>query len=128
MGVLFLVGMGGFLGSAFCFLLSGWVQSASRQYGFPVGTLAVNVLGCTLIGVASQLMDSRSILTPEGRSFAVVGILGGFTTFSTFGLETFELINEGDFARAALNIALSLLVCLAAVWIGYRVAERVFGA
>ena len=126
MGALFLVGMGGFLGSAFRFLLSGWVQSASRQYGFPVGTLAVNVLGCTLIGVASQLMDSRSILTPEGRSFAVVGILGGFTTFSTFGNETLNLIRTGEMWLAGANVAGNVGLGLLSVWMGRILAQLVW--
>ena len=126
---LLLIALGGAVGSIGRYLLGGWVQRLAPGGGtFPIGTLAVNALGCLLIGILAAAFAGPHLVRDETRLLLMVGILGGFTTFSTFGLETFELINEGDFARAALNIALSLIVCLAAVWIGYRVAERIFGA
>jgi len=83
-----LVGLGGALGSIARYLASGWAQAAAKNGLFPYGTLAVNLLGCLVIGFLAQLSESRGVFIPEARALVFVGILGGFTTFSTFGNET----------------------------------------
>lgn len=113
-----LVGLGGAVGSVLRYLVSGWVQDATRSISFPFGTLAVNIIGCFVIGVLSYLADARGLLTPELRALFVVGILGGFTTFSSFGNETLALARDGEFLYALANIAASFLFGLGAVWLG----------
>ncbi len=117
MDKIFLVGIGGAVGSILRFLVSGWVQSVSGV-SFPFGTLAVNVLGCFVIGVLSYLADVRGVLTPEMRALLVIGVLGGFTTFSSFGNETMALVRDGEMGYAFANVALSLLLGLGAVYLG----------
>src|SRR5438128_11576630 len=91
---LLLVGAGGFFGSVARALLSNFVQQTSDSH-FPYGTLTVNVMGCFVIGFFSQLSEVRDILSAETRTFIFVGILGGFTTFSSFGNETINLLRNG---------------------------------
>lgn len=113
-GRLIWVAAGGALGSALRYLLGGWVQTArwvDRLTGgwpvFPWGTLAVNLSGCLAIGLLAGLFEQR-LASPGLRLFLLVGVLGGFTTFSTFGLETQRLLEEGSLALAAANAGLSL--------------------
>lgn len=118
------VGAGGFIGAICRSLLSGFVQRNTVLATFPYGTLAVNMLGCLLIGITVGAIDSRQMLNPELRSFVLVGVLGGFTTYSTFGLETFALLRDADFLRAAGNVAIHIVLGLALVWIGYSLASK----
>ena len=111
------IGCGGFLGAIARFGLSGWVQRATRST-FPWGTLAVNVVGCFALGVLMTLVEERSWAGPTARSFVAVGILGSFTTFSTFGVETFELLRSGGLVPAAGNVGGNVVVGLVAVWCG----------
>lgn len=115
---IFFVGIGGAVGSILRYLVSGWVQDASRSPSFPFGTLAVNVIGCFVIGVLSYLADARGLLTPELRALFVVGVLGGFTTFSSFGNETMALVRDGQWLYTMVNIGASLIFGLGAVWLG----------
>lgn len=92
--------------------------------GFPYGTLFVNVTGSLLMGVLSIVMLERFNVGPEWRAAIMVGLLGSFTTFSTFSLETLNLLEQGDIMRAMLNIVLSVLVCLAAVWLGVSIGRQ----
>lgn len=108
------------------YLLSGWAQKLANG-SFPAGTLAVNVLGCLLIGFLSAAFAGRWLVREEYRVALIVGVLGGFTTFSAFGLETFALLNDGQYTRAAWNVAASVGLGLASVWAGYRLAERWLG-
>jgi fluoride exporter len=119
-----LVGAGGAIGSVLRYLSSGFVQRLDFWGSFPAGTLAVNFVGCTLLGLLGGLSDSRFLFGPGGRLFVFIGILGGFTTFSTFSYETLALIRAGEAAKAALNASASLLLCLAGTWLGYGVASR----
>ena len=119
-----LVGTGGFLGAVFRFGLGGFVQRSAGLAAFPYGTLVVNLLGCLLIGLAVGLMDARQLVHPEFRSFILVGILGGFTTYSTFGLETFALLRDAEYLRAFTSVALHLVAGLLLVWIGYTLTSR----
>ena len=86
-----LVGIGGFIGSVLRYLVGGWAQQLSKSVQFPYGTLTVNLLGCFVIGLLSQLAEARGLFTPETRALVFIGMLGGFTTFSSFSNETFNL-------------------------------------
>ena len=93
-------------------------------FGFPFGTLIVNVLGSFLIGLLAGFFAYRAGLVPQhARLFLTTGVLGGFTTFSSFGLQTFTLLRDGEFGFAVLNIAASNLVGLLLVWAGYTLAR-----
>lgn len=85
---------------------------------FPYGTLVVNVAGSLLIGLSTALLADRLSLSPEWRAGIVIGLLGAFTTFSTFSIETLNLIEQREFLRAVANIVLSVLLCLAAAALG----------
>jgi CrcB protein len=113
-----IVGIGGFIGSVFRYLLGGWVHQLSSNAWFPLGTLTVNLLGCFLIGFFGGLSESRQALNPEVRLFLLIGVLGGFTTFSSFGYETFTLARDKEFLAAALNACLQLSFGLGGVWLG----------
>jgi CrcB protein len=121
-----LIMAGGALGSVCRYMVQGWAQKAVSG-PFPLGTLIVNVIGCFLIGVLNMLFTGPLPIRPEIRVGLLVGVLGGFTTFSSFGWETFALSNEGQSFGAVLNVVLSLTLGLAAVWSGYRLAERLYG-
>ena len=110
--------MGGGLGAILRYLLSGVVQNNSKGVLFPLGTLAVNVVGCFAIGFLSGLVETRSAFSPETRLFIFIGLLGGFTTFSTFGNETFNLLLGGENLLALVNLGASITAGLVAVWLG----------
>lgn len=116
----FLVAVGGALGSVLRFWISGVVAESSGQT-FPYGTLVVNVSGSFVIGLFAALADSqgRWLVSPSIRLFVMIGLCGGYTTFSSFSLQTLTLAQEGEWLRAFANGAGSLLFCLAAVWLGY---------
>lgn len=126
MDKIFLVGVGGAVGSVLRYLVSGYVQDATKSFSFPFGTLAVNVLGCFVIGVLSYLADARGVLTPEMRALLVVGVLGGFTTFSSFANETMNLARDGEMWYAFGNVALSVLLGLGAVYGGRMLGSFVW--
>ncbi|WP_133477494.1 fluoride efflux transporter CrcB [Cognatilysobacter segetis] len=115
-----LVGVGGFAGASARHLLGTWLMLASGQDRFPVGTLAINVLGCALIGVFAAVAEHLPGLNGPARLLLVTGVLGGFTTFSAFGLETMLMLRRGDAALASAYVAASLLLGLAAVWLGMK--------
>lgn len=126
MNQLIAIALGGACGSVLRFLVStGIYQWLGR--GFPYGTLTVNVIGSFLIGMlAEALILQRIIFTTEYRSAILVGVLGGFTTFSSFSLETLYLIEQGNLNKALLNILVSVSGCLFAVWIGLLSARVLF--
>ncbi len=123
---LLLIGVGGFLGSVARYLLSGTVQVLLRSETFPFGTLAVNVLGCFVVGLVSYLADSRGAFTADTRAFIVVGVLGGFTTFSAFGNETINLVRDAELGLALTNVLAHMLVALGAVWAGRATAFSIW--
>jgi len=123
---LLMVATGGGVGSAMRYLVSGWGQRLTDST-FPLGTLVVNILGCFLLGLLNYMFSGPYLIRAEYRMALTVGFLGGFTTFSTFGWETFSLANDGQAIRAMLNLLLSVLLGFSAVWLGYRLAERWFG-
>lgn len=120
------VGTGGFLGSVLRYLVSGFVQQLSKSVTFPYGTVAVNLTGCFVIGFLSELAAMRGIFTSETRAFVLVGFLGGFTTFSTFGNETMNLLRDGQTVLALANISVHMVFGLAAVWAGYTTAYLIW--
>jgi len=124
---LLLVGLAGLTGTLCRYWLSG---AFVRRYGeaFPAGTLAVNLSGCFAAGLLFQLMQERFVFGETARAVVFVGLLGGFTTFSSYGLQTFELLREGRLGMAALNVVASNLLGLLLVWAGYAAGKLVGGA
>jgi fluoride exporter len=120
-----LVGLGGALGSISRFLLAGFVQRLGNGSFYPYGTTAVNILGCLAIGLLAGLHETHGYFTAEARAFLMIGILGGFTTFSTFGYETFQLLRDGQSGVAAVNVLVQVITGLAAVWAGFTLAKLV---
>lgn len=118
-----LVGAGGFIGSIGRYLLGGWVHRLMPFTTFPFGTLAVNLAGCFLIGLLASLIDSRQMFGPDLRVFLLIGILGGFTTFSSFAYETLALARDAEFFRALVNVVLQVSLGLAGAWLGYAVVR-----
>lgn len=125
MMVVLLVGSGGFLGSVLRYLVGQWVVGLSGTSGFPYGTLVVNVVGCLAIGVLNGVAETRGIFNPEIRGLLFIGLLGGFTTFSSFSYETLALARDGQLLPAFLNVVLQMGLCLGAVWAGYRLSHAV---
>jgi CrcB protein len=118
MNGLLLVAAGGALGSVARYKLSGYVLHHTLDWRFPVGTFSVNVVGCLVAGLLAGLAEQHDVLSPDARLLLFTGVLGGFTTFSAFGLETMLLLKRGDVLVAAANVALSVAVGLAALWLG----------
>ncbi len=127
MGKLFLAGFGGFIGSTLRYVATGYFQQLGRSIDFPYGTLAVNLIGCFIIGFLSQLAESRGVFTAESRTFVFIGILGGFTTFSAFGNETMNLWRDGQNTLAMANIAAHLVLGMGAVWVSRALAWQIWG-
>ncbi len=107
----------GAVGALMRFWLVGWVYGLFGR-DFPYGTLAVNVIGCLAMGISFVLLVERLGSAPEWRALVMIGFLGAFTTFSTFSLETLQLIEGGELGRALANVVASLILCLGATWIG----------
>ena len=120
-----LVGAGGAIGAVARYAMAGTILAASGQDRFPLGTLAVNVLGCALIGVFAAVAEALPGLNGAARLLLVTGVLGGYTTFSAFGLETVLLLRRGDAVLAAGYVAASVLLGLAAVWLGMKAVTLV---
>jgi CrcB protein len=117
-----LVGAGGFAGSVLRFKIGGWVLH-HFDTKFPAGTVVVNLVGCLIIGILSGLAEKRHLLSPDTRLLLITGFLGGFTTFSAFGLETMSLLRRGKLLWALLNIGLSVLGGLLMVWSGFKAVD-----
>ena len=117
-----LVGIAGLAGTLLRYWISGFV---ARRYGetFPVGTMVVNVLGCLIAGAVFNLTEERFLVNPTLRTVILIGLLGGFTTFSSYGLQTFTLLRDGEFGLATLNIVGSNVLGLMMVWVGYGLVK-----
>ena len=115
---LLMVGAGGFAGAVGRYLVSGLVHRLLPMSHLPYGTLAVNVAGCLAIGVLGALADVRGLFPGPTRLLVFIGVLGGFTTFSTFAFETLALARDGESVPAAANVVLHLFLCLLAVTVG----------
>lgn len=119
------VGLGGFIGSILRYFLNAVIYRLLDYPTFPYGILTINVLGCLIIGFLGGLSESRIAFTPELRVFLFIGVLGGFTTFSSFGYDTFGLLRDGQFFIAFTYVFTHILFGLSAVWLGF-VASRFF--
>ena len=121
--------VGSGLGGLARWLLTAWVSHRAGTT-FPWGTLLVNVSGSFLIGVFSGMtsVEERAMVRSHFREFFMIGICGGYTTFSSFSLQTLQLVQQGEALRAGANVGLSVVLCLAAVWLGHWVVETTLGA
>jgi CrcB protein len=117
------IASGGAVGALFRFWVSNGVYSMLGR-GFPYGTLAVNVLGSLVMGILYVLLLERSTVSPELRGALLIGFLGAFTTFSTFSIETLNLLEQAELLKAALNILLSVVACVLACWFGLVVGRQ----
>jgi CrcB protein len=126
MGMYLVVALGGALGTTGRYFISG---VAARLIGetFPWGTLIINVTGSFIIGFFAALTgpDGRLYVGSSGRQFFMTGICGGYTTFSSFSLQTLNLVNDGEWFRAGANMGLSVVLCLVAVWAGFLLANMI---
>lgn len=120
---LLLVALGGAIGAVARAMLSAAVQ-ARWPSRLPWGTVSVNLVGCLLLGVLSGALSSRPHVSPAWRTVAAVGVLGAFTTFSTFEHETFDLLRRGAVTAAVTNVTVSVLAGLLALWAGHGIGQR----
>jgi CrcB protein len=122
-----LIGLGGFVGTVLRYAMGGLVQGGAGGSAFPWGTLTINLLGCFGIGVLAELSEARGFLRPEMRSFLMVGVLGGFTTFSAFANETVNAARDAALMIAVANVVASVGLGLIAVWAGRLLAHTIWG-
>jgi len=122
---LLIIGIGGFIGAIGRYTVSGWIQRIFKNTWYPLGTLGVNCIGCLLIGLLGGLVENKELFRPGTRLFLLVGLLGAFTTFSTFGYETFSLLRSSQFLMAGINITAQVLLGLFAVWLGYTISNLI---
>ena len=115
------VGTGGFIGASLRYIASTWFSQFPR-FGFPLGTLAVNFIGCILLGIFVSLGLDKTTTLPL-REFAVIGILGGFTTFSAFGLESFEMLQAGQFKMTAIYVLGSIVLGISGIGLGILITR-----
>ena len=122
MNKILFIGVAGLLGTLGRYWLSGW---ADERWGatFPIGTLIVNLVGCLLIGFLFHATEEKYLVDPVLRSAVLIGFLGGFTTFSSFGVQTFNLLRDGEIFLAGVNVLVSNVAGLLLVWIGYAVSK-----
>ncbi|MFH1847081.1 MAG: fluoride efflux transporter CrcB [Candidatus Omnitrophota bacterium] len=119
---MFIVGFGGFVGAASRYLISGAFQKLSRDHGFPYGTLGVNLFGCLLIGFLGGCSDNVGFFSSKIRLLLFMGVLGGFTTFSTFGYETMALFRDSEITAAFINVGMHVVAGLFFVYLGYMLS------
>ena len=119
----FWIAVGSALGGMARFWLSGFVANHAGE-AFPLGTLIINILGSLVIGFFATITgpEGRFLVGAISRQFVMIGICGGFTTFSSFSLQTLNLMNDGEWLYAGMNIGASCMLCLLAVWIGHSAA------
>lgn len=124
MNQLIAIASGGAIGALFRFWVSGSVYSLLGR-GFPYGTLMVNVLGSLVMGFLYVLLLERTIVSSELRSALLIGFLGAFTTFSTFSIETLNLLEQAELFKAGLNVLLSVIACILACWFGLVIGRQI---
>ena len=122
-----IIGSGGFVGAVLRYYISGFAQTLSGSVSFPVGTLAVNVVGCFVIGAVSKMAEDFGFFSIETRMFVTIGLLGAFTTYSTFGYETLNLLRDNEWFYALVSVGLHLIIGIGAVWVGRNIVLWVWG-
>jgi CrcB protein len=120
MKAILLVGLGGMIGSVVRYKAGGWLLHHTLLERFPYSTFAVNVAGCLVAGMLAALVEKHDFFAADTRLFLFTGLLGGFTTFSAFGLDAIYLVRRGELMIAASYAGLSVVVGIAAVWLGFR--------
>lgn len=120
------IAAGGALGAVMRYLVSNGIYGWLGR-GFPWGTMTVNVLGSLVMGLLFVLLTERLALGPQWRAFLLIGFLGAFTTFSTFSMETLNLLEGGEVMRAVLNMVGSVVICVGAAWLGVIVGRMSWG-
>jgi len=115
--------LGGAFGTGLRYFLSIFVYSIVKQPSFPYANLIINVSGSFAIGLLAELFDARWLVSPTWRVAILTGVLGGYTTFSSFSFETYSLLRDGQLGLAVVNASGSVLLGLLAVWLGVRVAQ-----
>jgi len=118
-----LVGIGGFIGAILRYLLGGWIQNSFVN--FPVGTLTINTAGSFFLGLIMYLSEYQGFFSDQTRIFLTIGILGAFTTLSTFGYESFRLLDDSKLTLMAINVVSTVLFSMLAVYLGKIVALSV---
>ena len=116
--IIILVGIGGFIGATLRYLVGNLIQNLLDNPEFPYGTLLVNLIGCLIIGFVIAISETQDNISQEIQIFLTVGVLGGFTTFSAFGIDTVNFIRNGDLHLGAINIVLQLTLGILAAWLG----------
>ena len=124
---LMLVGLGGFMGAVARYLVSGATHLVLGRPAFPFGTLVVNVVGSFVLGFLFHLGESRGVIGPGFRNFVFVGVIGAFTTFSTFSLETVNLLVAGDRSFGLINIIVNVVGCLGAIVLSRYLVTAIWG-
>ena len=122
---LLFVGLGGFIGASLRYATGLFIGRFAAEAQFPYSTFLVNLLGCLLIGFLAGLTDSRQLLNDTSRAFVFTGMLGAFTTFSTFSYETMGLLQNGQTSPALTNMGLQIILGLLAVWVGIQLSKLV---
>jgi len=116
--------LGGALGAVMRYVTANWVYTWLGR-DFPYGTLSVNIMGSFLMGLLTILIMQKSAIDPAIKLGVMVGFLGAFTTFSTFSIDTFNLLEKGAIMLAMLNIFISIMTCLTAVWLGMLLGKQI---
>ncbi len=116
MSLWLVIGVGGFIGAILRFIISGWIQNGVVT--FPLGTLGVNFLGSFFVSLVLYLSEYRGFFSEEIRIFLTIGVLGSFTTMSTFSFESFKLLEQGEIGALSLNVAATLILTFLAVYLG----------
>lgn len=117
-----LIGLAGLIGTLARYWLSGWADSRWGSI-FPIGTMIVNLLGCLAIGFLLHATEEKYLIDPAVRAAVLVGFLGGFTTFSSFAVQSFNLLHDGEIFFAGANIVVSNVAGLILVWAGYALSR-----
>lgn len=125
MNTLILIGAGGLVGAISRYVLSGWIQNSYA--GFPVGTLFVNFTGTLILSIIMYLSEYSTAVPPNIRVLLTIGVMGAYTTMSTFGFESFKLLEQGEMMRLALNLIGTNALVFLAVWLGKLAALQIAG-
>ncbi len=125
MGNVLAVGFGGFFGCIARYLVGVVISRLFAESLFPFATLVVNIFGCLLIGLFSNLAENTWVISPQAQLFIAVGFLGGFTTYSAFSYQTLILMRDGHLLSAALNVTAHIVFGFGAVWLGALIAKQI---